>query len=136
MKESYYSVYNNICIINFAYSENNVTFYPDLIKVGVSLSNGEIFSVEADGYLINHTSRTVPAFAAESSQTDLSSNVEVISSSRCLIPKSNGTEVFCIQYHCRNKSTGQEVLIYTNSETGEEEDIQLLMYSDNGTLAK
>ncbi len=136
MKESYYSVYNNICIINFAYSENNVTFYPDLIKVGVSLSNGEIFSVEADGYLINHTSRTVPAFAVESSQTDLSSNVEVISSSRCLIPKNNGTEVFCIQYHCRNKSTGQEVLIYTNSETGEEEDIQLLMYSDNGTLAK
>ena len=33
-------------------------------------------------------------------------------------------------------STGKEVLIYTNSETGEEEDILLLMYSDNGTLTK
>lgn len=136
MKESYYSIYNNICIINFAYSENNVTYYPDLIKVGVSLSNGEIFSLEADGYLINHTERTSPAFSAESSQTGLSSNVEVVSSSRCLIPKTNGTEVFCVQYHCKNKSTGQEVLIYTNSETGTEEDILLLTYSDNGTLTK
>ena len=35
-----------------------------------------------------------------------------------------------------NVQKGQEVLIYTNAETGKEEDILLLLYSDNGTLTK
>lgn len=136
MKESYYSVYNNVCTINFAYCENNITYYSDLIKVGVSLSDGKVFSLEADGYLTNHTERSVPSYAAEQNETTLSNSVEIVSRSKCLIPKNNGVEVFCNEYHCKNKTTGQEVLIYTNSETGEEEDILLLMYSDNGTLTK
>ncbi len=136
MKESYYTVYNNVCTINFAYCKDNITYYSDLIKVGVSLSDGNIFSLEADGYLVNHTEREVPGFAAEQNGVELNSNVEILSASRCLIPKSSGVEVFCNEYHCKNKSTGQEVLIYTDSETGEEEDILLLMYSDNGTLTK
>lgn len=136
MKESYYTVYNNVCTINFAYCKDNITYYSDLIKVGVSLSDGNIFSLEADGYLVNHTEREVPGFAAEQIGVELNSNVEILSASRCLIPKSSGVEVFCNEYHCKNKSTGQEVLIYTDSETGEEEDILLLMYSDNGTLTK
>lgn len=136
MKESYYTVYNNVCTINFAYCKDNITYYSDLIKVGVSLSDGNIFSLEADGYLVNHTEREVPEFAAEQNGVELNSNVEILSASRCLIPKSSGVEVFCNEYHCKNKSTGQEVLIYTDSETGEEEDILLLMYSDNGTLTK
>ncbi len=136
MKESYYTVYNNVCTINFAYCKDNITYYSDLIKVGVSLSDGNIFSLEADGYLVNHTEREVPGFAAEENGVELNSNVEILSASRCLIPKSSGVEVFCNEYHCKNKSTGQEVLIYTDSETGEEEDILLLMYSDNGTLTK
>lgn len=136
MKESYYTVYNNVCTINFAYCKDNITYYSDLIKVGVSLSDGNIFSLEADGYLVNHTEREVPGFSAEQNGMELNSNVEILSASRCLIPKSSGVEVFCNEYHCKNKSTGQEVLIYTDSETGEEEDILLLMYSDNGTLTK
>lgn len=136
MKESYYTVYNNVCTINFAYCKDNITYYSDLIKVGVSLSDGNIFSLEADGYLVNHTEREVPGFAAEQNGVELNSNVEILSASRCLIPKSSGVEVFCNEYHCKNKSTGQEVLIYTDSETGEEKDILLLMYSDNGTLTK
>lgn len=136
MKESYYTVYNNVCTINFAYCKDNITYYSDLIKVGVSLSDGNIFSLEADGYLVNHTEREVPGFSAEQNGVELNSNVEILSASRCLIPKSSGVEVFCNEYHCKNKSTGQEVLIYTDSETGEEEDILLLMYSDNGTLTK
>lgn len=136
MKESYYSTYNNICIINFAYEEDGIVYYSDLIKVGVSLSSGELFSIEADGYLTNHTDRNVPEFASEQNGITLNPNIEVISTRRCLIPKSNGKEVFCIESHCKNTSSGQEVLIYTNSETGLEEDILLLMYSDNGTLTK
>ena len=41
MKESYYMTDEGVCVVNFAYSQNGVTCYPDLIKVGVALDNGD-----------------------------------------------------------------------------------------------
>ena len=136
MKESYYSVQNNICIINFAYCKDDIYYYPDLIKVGISLSNGEIYSLEANGYLMNHRERTAADFSQDESTAVLNANVELISAKKCLIPKKNGTEAYCTEYHCKSKSSSQEVLIYKNAQTGEDEDILLLLYSDNGTLTK
>lgn len=138
MQSTYFSTSNNVCVINFAYSENNVIRYTDLIKVGVSLSDGKIYSFEAKGYLTNHRSREEQK--SEISEAEamkrLSSNVEVISSKMCLIPKDNGKEAFCYEFHCKSKRSKDEVLIYINAQTGEEENILLLLYSDNGTLTK
>ena len=138
MTETYYAVENNICIVNFAYSEGGVVYYSDLIKVGISLSDGKVYSLEACGYLTNHQQRQ--SFAVNISENDLtnklSSHVEVLSSKLCVIPKKNGTEAGCMEFHCRNRAAGDEVLIYINTETGEEENILMLLYSDNGTLTK
>ncbi|MDE6659841.1 MAG: germination protein YpeB [Eubacterium sp.] len=138
MAQTYYAVENNVCVINFAYSENNVIYYSDLIKVGISLADGKIYSLEADGYLTNHKDRD--DFSMKLSEKNLekkiSSHVEILSSRKCVIPKKNGTEASCMEYHCRNKETGDEVLIYINTQTGEEENILMLLYSDNGTLTK
>ena len=57
MTQTYYMTYKNICTINFAYRENGVTYYSDLIKVGVSMKDGTVVSMEAKGYLTNHTDR-------------------------------------------------------------------------------
>lgn len=138
MVQTYYAVENNVCVINFAYAKNNVIYYSDLIKVGVSLADGKIYSLEADGFLTNHRERG--GFSMKIAEKDLqkkiSSHVEVISSRHCVIPKKNGKEAPCVEYHCRNKATGDEVLIYINTTTGEEENILMLLYSDNGTLTK
>ncbi len=138
MTETYYAVEDNICIINFAYSENNVVYYSDLIKVGISMSDGKVYSLEADGYLTNHRDRA--AYSTKISEKDmqsiLSGYVDMISSKQCVIPKDNGTEANCIEFHCRNKTTNEEALVYINTETGEEENILMLLYSDNGTLTK
>ena len=138
MKETYYAVEDNICIVNFAYIEGSIIYYSDLIKVGISMSDGKIYSLEADGYLTNHRQRA--AFSTKISEKDmqvrLSGHVEVISAKQCIIPKNNGTEAQCIEFHCRNKSTAEEALVYVNTQTGEEENILILLYSDNGTLTK
>ncbi len=138
MQETYYSISNNICVINFAYSEDNVIRYTDLIKVGISMADGKIFSLEAKGYLTNHRNRDEfeDGITEEEAKSKLSSNVEVISSRMCLIPKSNGKESYCYQFHCKSNSSEEEILVYINAITGEEEDILLLLYSDNGTLTK
>lgn len=138
MEKTYYAVSNNVCVINFAYSENGVIRYTDLIKVGISLADGELFSLEAKGYLTNHRDRKEfqNGITEDEAQSKISSNVEVISSKMCLIPKKDGNEEYCYQFHCKSKRNDQEVLIYINATTGEEEDILLLLYSDNGTLTK
>ena len=57
MANTYYAINNNVCVINFAYKKDDVTYYSDLIKVGVSMDNGKIVSLEAQGYLTNHIKR-------------------------------------------------------------------------------
>ena len=57
--ESYYLIEDNICTINFAYTEDNVICYSDLIKIGVNMQTGEIVSYSAAGYLMNHTDRNI-----------------------------------------------------------------------------
>ena len=59
MKETYYLKQDGIVTINYAYTQNNVVIYPDLIKVKVALDNGEVLGIETTGYLNNHTDRDV-----------------------------------------------------------------------------
>ena len=138
MTETYYANHGNVCLINYAYSENSVIYYADLIKVGISLEDGKVYSFEAEGYLTNHKDRqnTAVNVSENTLRSKLSSHVDVISAKLCVIPKDNGTEAQCIEFHCRSKSSGDEVLIYINTKTGEEENILILLYSDNGTLTK
>ncbi len=51
MKETYYIKQDGIVTINYAYMQNNVIMYPDLIKLKVALDNGEILGIETTGYL-------------------------------------------------------------------------------------
>lgn len=138
MAETYYMSSHNICVINFAYSKNNTIYYSDLIKVGVSMSDGKIVSLESQGYLTNHIERknTNPKINVEDAKKGLSTFLKVLDTKLCVIPKDNGTEVLCHEIHCESTDTNEEVLIYINAETGEEENILLLLYSDGGTLTK
>lgn len=138
MTETYYMSSNNICVINFAYQYNNVVYYSDLIKVGVSMNDGKVVSFESEGFLTNHRERAAfqSAKSAEELQGNISHYLNVLGVKQCVIPKENGTEAMCYEYHCESTETNEEVLIYVNSNTGAEENILLLLYSDGGTLTK
>lgn len=138
MANTYYAINDNVCVINFAYKKDDVTYYSDLIKVGVSMDNGKIVSLEAQGYLTNHIKRKAfnCKLTKEQAQSKLSKNLKVISSKRCVIPKESGNEVNCYEFRCKSNDTKEEVLIYINADKGYEENIMLLLYSDGGTLTK
>ncbi|MCM1115427.1 MAG: germination protein YpeB [Clostridium sp.] len=138
MAETYFMCSNNICVINFAYKEKDVTYYSDLIKVGISMADGKILSLEAEGYLTNHMERESfkETIKQKDAQKKISSYLKVMDSKKCVIPLESGLEVQCYEFHCESKETGEEVLIYVNSQTGYEENILLLLYSDGGTLTK
>lgn len=138
MKESYYATADNICTINFSYNKNNVYYYSDLIKCSVSLSDGQILSVDAKTYLTNHYNRKkfISKLTAKECRAKLSQYLTVNSIKKCVIPKESGIEVMCYEFSCTSKDTGEDALVYLNTQTGREEDIMLLLYTDNGTLVK
>lgn len=138
MAETYYMTNENVCVINFAYSKDGVTYYSDLIKVGISMADGKVLSLEADGFLTNHIDRGT--FKGKIKLDDIKKNVspylKVLGTKKCVIPKDNGLEIDCYELHCESSETGEEVLIYINAQSGAEENILLLLYSDGGTLTK
>ncbi|MDD6146839.1 MAG: germination protein YpeB [Oscillospiraceae bacterium] len=137
MKESYYSRYDGVCTVNFAAEEEGVIYYSDLIKVSVALDSGKVLSLDASGYLTNHCTRNrpTPALTREQAAEILSPELSVISSGEALIPLDTGKEAFCYEFRCKDIS-GNEALVYIDTETGKEQNILLLLYSDGGTLTR
>lgn len=137
LKDSYYSIIDGICTINFAYTLDDVICYPDLIKVGVALDTGRIVSADTTGYLMNHKSRDIPSdvISSEDAGKALSSMLTVCSTERAFIPMNDGNEIYSYEFLCRDKD-GNDILVYINAETGKEADIKLLMYSDGGILTR
>lgn len=138
IKNRYYATNDGICTVNFAYYEDGIIYYTDLIKVSVSLENGEITAFDSTGYLMNHKARTVekkPEYTLESGAKNLNKDLEVISSQKAFIPTDFGTEEYVYEYHCKAKDK-TELLIYTDPETGDEKDILILLYADGGVLTE
>ena len=137
MKESYYSVFNGVCTVNFAYAENGIIHYSDLIKVSVALDSGEVLSVDARGYLMNHTKRDIYSekITSEEARKIIPDTLKILSENLAVIPLDTGKEAYCYEFRCKDK-TGQEVLIFIDKMTGEERDILLLLYADGGVMAR
>lgn len=138
MRATYYATGANICTVNFAYCQDGVLYYTDLIKVGVSLRDGHVVSLEARGYITNHHRRNVPVFTVtkNAATAKISPYLEVKGTKKCLIPKEDGREVACMEVLTHSADTGEDALVYLNAATGAEEEILLLLYSDQGTLTK
>ena len=138
MKESYYFIEDGNCTINFAATENNIILYPDLIKVSVCLEKGKVTSFDATGYISNHVQRqdlNKPIISLDSAKEKLNNNLEIIDIQMCVIPTEWNTEQLCYEIHCKTDEN-QELLVYIDCYTGEEDNILILLYSDNGILTK
>lgn len=137
MVSSYYSANDGICTVNFAGSEDGFICYPDLIKVCVSLADGRILSVDASSYLMNHTQRDAPTRTVHIAQAvkALRSDLRIRKIRKCVIPTPGGGETHAYEFLCTD-ADGQDALIYIDMETGAEDEIFLLLYSDGGTLTK
>lgn len=135
MEESYYSTSGGICTINFAYQQGSVTCYTDLIKVGVALDDGQVVMFDARGYLMNHQDRALESasLTKEQAQEKLSSYLTVQSAGVALIPTDAGSENLCYEFMCKGKND-QKVLVYVNCQTGEEEQILILLETEGGIL--
>lgn len=136
VKESYYICSDGVCTVNFAKTIDDVVCYSDLLKVGVALSSGEIVYYNATGYIMNSHPRDIPypTLTQEKAQDSVSPLLDAESCQLTLIPLSDGREVLCYEFKCKSDD-GETLLVYINADTGEEENIFILIESDNGVLA-
>ena len=134
MKETYYLKQDGIVTINYAYYQEGVVIYPDLIKVKVALDNGEVLGIETSGYLNNHTIRDLEKVKITKGQAkkDLNKDLEIISEGMAIIPTEWKTEILC--YEFKGKVDEREFLVYINAENGREEDVLVITNTPNGTL--
>ena len=134
MKETYYLKQEGIMTINYAYVQENVIMYPDLIKVKVALDNGEILGIETTGYLSNHTTRDVSnvKITIDQAKQTLNDKLNIESEGLAVIPTEWQTEILC--YEFKGKIEDTEFLVYINAENGREEDILVIKDTPNGIL--
>ena len=136
MKETYYLKQDGIVTINYAYKQDEVTVYPDLIKLKVALDNGEIMGIETKGYLNSHEERKIDDIkvSKEKAKEGLNKNLEIISENLAIIPTEWKTEVLCWEF--KGKVNDTDFLVYINTENGKEEDILVITNTPNGTLTQ
>lgn len=134
MKSTYYLKQEGVMTINYAYVQDGVVMYPDLIKVKVALDNGEILGIETTGYLNNHTTRNLSniKITIDEAKKTLNSELNIESEGLAVIPTEWQSEILC--YEFKGKVDDTEFLVYINAENGREEDILVIKDTPNGIL--
>lgn len=136
MKETYYMITDGVCLINYAYDQNGIICYPDLVKVGIALDNGEVVRFQSTGYIMNHTQRKLATkLTAQQAQKSVSPNLTVKQVKPALIPTAGNNEKLTYEFLCAG-SQSDRVLVYINADTGYEENILIIQQSDQGILTK
>ena len=134
MKQTYYLKNDGVMTINYAYFQDGVLMYPDLIKVKVSLDDGQILGIETTGYLNNHTERDISKvkITKEQAREKLNKKLNIQSEILAVLPTEWKTEILC--YEFKGKVEDTEYLVYINAENGEEEQILIITNTPNGVL--
>ena len=134
MKETYFTKLDNVVTVNYAYEYDGIIAYPDLIKVKIALDNGEILGIETNGYLNSHTSRNFNevSLSIDEAREKINEDLEIINESMAIIPTEWKTELLC--YEFKGEIDNREFLVYINAETGEEEDVLVILDTPGGTL--
>ena len=134
LKATYYLEIENMITINYAAVQDNITLYPDLIKVKIAMDDGEVCSVETSGYIFNHKQRedVTPTITLEEARKILNQNIKINEEGLAIIPTDSKKEI--LVYEFKGTINNRNFIIYVNAKTGEEENILLIVNTEDGTL--
>lgn len=137
LTETYFLKNDNTTTITFiGVTKEGVLIYPDLLKVKVSLDNGEIVGFDAYQYLMAHTKRDIkkPKLTEEEAKKKVNQKIKVERVKLAIIPIPGNKEQLC--YEFKGKYNQADYFIYINAETGNEENILRIIKDEGGTLTQ
>lgn len=134
MKGVYACVTDGLLYVNMCYTKDDIIYYPDMIKVKVSLDDGKIVGFEGLNYIYNHTQRdTQSPSITEGEVTNMDfGNMSVTSVRLALIPMSNGKEL--LTYEVYGSMDKINFYIFVDAKTGKEVRVMQVIDSDEGEL--
>ncbi len=132
---SYHRRFRGVLTVNLAPISGGVILYPDLIKVQVSMKDGNIIGLEARNYYQNHVPRDFnPPTLTEAQALSLAgADLQCESAQLCVIPLRD-SERLC--YQVRAFSGDDEYLVYIDAFSGEELTLYQVVSTDDGTLTQ
>lgn len=121
---------NNVYVINFAYQNQGVIFYPDLVKVRVCAKTGMVIGLEAKTYYTNHVEREAgqPSISESTAKEKLLADINVDGVRLAVIPVGLKGEKLC--YEFIGNLGEQTYYIYIDATTGRQ--IQMFMVVESG----
>ena len=133
MEANYSLKYNGSILFNFTNTQDDVTIYPDLIKVKVALDTGEIVGFDASAYYMNNQERNItsPHLTESEARSKIKTNFNIDSVRLAIIPD-GGNEVLC--YEFKGKYNDSDFIVYINALDGREQQILQIIKDENGTL--
>ena len=99
------------------------------------MEKGDIIGFESHGYMMSHRDRTLPrpVVSLAEAQANISQDFTVEEQTMAIVPTGGKNEVFCYEFLCV-AADGQKVIVYIDANTGEEENMLILIENENGTL--
>ena len=128
MKAVWISEQSDTVYLNFAYTTDDVVYYPDLVKVKVARDTAAVTGMEAMNYIYNHTERGELVFG-ETDGFVLPEGFERKSLVKCLIPTDWNTERAA--YEISGEYDGGTYYVYFDAATGEEIKIMRVIKDGN-----
>ncbi len=135
MEETYHMTQGGVLTVNFAFRQDGVLCYSDLVKVSVALDTGRVCGFEAGGYLTAHCIRALPAPAVspEDARSAVPEELEILAAQTALVPSDGQYETLCHEFKCA-AADGRHYIIYVDAATGQEHKILILLEDESGAL--
>lgn len=119
MKAVWTSENGTTCNLNFAYVDDGVIVYSDMVKVKVCEERGIVTGMEAISYVLNHTKRNMPTAAVSKAEAreKLNTNLQIKTSRLALIPVEEGERLAWEFYGVYGDN---DYYVYVDAKTGQE----------------
>ena len=134
MKPVWINLSNNVYTINFAFEQNGVIVYSDLVKVRVCAQTQTVIGLEARTYFTNHTQRVIEKASLTKAQAveKVSTNIEVKTARLAVVPIGQKSEKLCYEIH--GEYDGSTYYVYIDATTGRQVEMFKVIESTEGTL--
>ncbi len=133
VKEVWINESGNDCQIDYAYVQEGVVVYTDVIKVNVCKESGKVIGIDAIAYYLNHHTREniTPTITMDEAKANLSNKISSQATGLCYIPVGN-EEVLAYEFVCQYQDT--TYFIYIDAKDGKEVKIAQVMPTSQGSL--
>lgn len=134
MKPVWVNFANNLYTLNFAYEDNGIIVYSDLVKVRVCAETSAVIGMEAINYYTNHTERNIatPKLSEEAAAKKVSDNIKIQTGRLAVVPIGNNTEKLC--YEFSGNYDGTTYYVYIDVITGRQVEMFKTVKSTEGEL--